>query len=227
MKKIFFLLITIFLSTSFTQETGRFITVNGNSEITLPADCIDFVIQIKNVSESLEKSREVNVNAANRLAGIFNDFKISKDDWEISPIQFGKEYNYTRDERKFVGYYSIVNVTVKLKNLDTYYEFIQKLSQNTLYEITRSNYGLSDYKKYHKEAIIKAVKAAREKAEYIAQSLQVKTGKILQVTEQDHFQPVARGMLNTMENGIGGGKAEVSGDIKIIRSVNMKVEITD
>lgn len=226
MKKIIVILLCVFFSTSFAQDIQRHINVSGNAEITVTADYIHFVIQIRNINESLKKSRETNVNASDELISILKEFKIKEDDWELSPIEFGKEYSYTREERKLIGYFSVVNVNVKLRVLEKYYEFISRLSENTLFEITQSEYGLSDYKKYHKEAIIKSAKAAKEKAMYLAESMGIKTGKVLQITEMSNFDPSPARMNNALLTK-GGSAGNISGDIKISRSVNMQVEILD
>lgn len=224
MKKIllFTLLLTSFIS---AQDMPRYIDVNGTSEISARADYINFVINIKNVAATLEESKQTNINASNSLVDIFDNFKISEEDFEISPIRFGKEYQYKKGERELLGYYSIVNVTVKLKQLNDYYAFISELSKNSLFEITRSDFGVSGILKYHKEATINAAKAAKEKAEYIAQSMGVKLGKVIQITELNPYQSRPT-PLNTYK-AAGSSQENISGNVSVSRSVNVKFEIID
>ncbi|MGD8780638.1 MAG: SIMPL domain-containing protein [Ignavibacteria bacterium] len=225
MKKILILfLLPCFYSLN-AQDLSRFIDVNGTAEIVAEADHIFFNVQIRNVAETLEQSKQVNLNASDELVKILNEFNIAKEDWEISPIKFGKEYSYMSEERKLIGYFSQVNVTVKLRNFTDYYEFITKLSKNSLYEVVSSGYGVSDLIKYHKEATIKATKAAKEKAEYIAESMGVKVGKIIQIKEHDLFESYPK-PLNSVTM-IAESKEDISGKVKISRSINMKLEIMD
>ena len=225
MKRI--VIMIVFLSNVFfAQELNRFIDVNGRAEVMAEADLIEFNINVRVVAEKLADSREQNNIAVEELVKIFNEFAIDKDDYEISPIQFGKEYSYSREKRELIGYYSTVNVSVKLKELDNYYSFIERLSQNNMFEIVRSRYAVSELQKYHRQATIDAVKAAIEKAEYIAESMNLSVGKIIQITELDanHYIPVA---MNTVRSDMAGAGEEVAGKVSVARSVNMKVELTD
>lgn len=225
MKKTVLLISLLLAGILQAQETQHFIDVNGTSEIMAQADFIFFNINIKNVAETLEESRLVNTKVSKDVVAIFNEFKISKEDWEISPIKFGKEYSYSREERKLIGYFSISSVTVKLRNLTDYYSFTSKLSKNTICEITNSDYGVSDIVKYNREAIIGAAKAAKEKAVYIAESLGVKLGKIIQITEANQFQQRPNPFNSVTRES--GSTENISGKVSIKRTVNMKLEIVE
>lgn len=224
MKKFWILLIFAFTQ-CFAQQNYRLIDVNGTSEIIAQADFIDFTINIRNVAETLEESRKVNMKASDELVNILSDFKISKADWELSPIRFGKEYSYSREERKQIGYFSQVSINVKLHSLNDYYSFISALSKNKFYEIVRSDYGVSDLLKYHREATIKAVQAAKEKAEYLAQTMGVKLGKIIEINELNRAEAYPNPFNSVTK--MGGGEEMTSGKISVSRSVNLKIEITD
>ena len=220
-------MLLIFSTSIYAQEFPRFIDVNGTAEVITQADYISFSVIIRNVAETLEESKQINVNASNELVNILNDFKISKGEWELSPIKFGKEYSYSNNEQKQVGYYAQVNAAIKLKNMGDYFSFINALSKNKFYEISNSFYGVTDLLKYHKEATINAVQAAREKAEYIAKSMNVKLGKIIQIKEFNQFETFPNPQ-NVVKNFDGGNQYEdVSGKISITRSVNLKIEIID
>lgn len=227
MKKIVALMLLIYTTSIYTQELPRFIDVNGTAEVTAQADYINFSISIRNVAGTLEESKQINIKASDDLVNILNDFNISKDSWELSPIKFGKEYSYTREERKQIGYYAQINATIKLKNMSDYYSFINALSKNKLYEISGSHYGLSDFLKYHKEATINAVHAAKEKAEYIAKSMGVKPGRIIQIKELNQFESYPNPFNVTTNTGSGNSNEDISGKISISRSVNLKIEIID
>lgn len=227
MKKIFILMLLIYSTSIYAQDLSRFIDVNGTSEIITQADYINFSINIRDVAETLEESKQINIGASDKLVNVLNDFNISKDEWELSPIKFGKEYSYSKNEKKQIGYYAQVNVSIKLKNMSDYYSFINALSKNKLYEITNSYYGVSDFLKYHKEATINAVQAAKEKAEYIAKSMGVKLGRIIQIKELNQFESYPNPFNAVTNVGREGSNEDISGKISVSRSVNLKIEILD
>jgi len=227
MKKIFVLLVLMCSSSFFAQELPRVIDVNGTSEVIAQADYIYFIINIRNVAKTLEASRQNNITASDELVKIINKFQIAKDDWELSPIRFGKEYSFAKGERNFAGYYSQIGVTVKLRDLNNYYAFINELSKNELYEITRSDYGVTDFTKYRKEAVIKAVQAAKEKAGYIAENMGVKTGKIIQIKELERPEAFPNSYAVNAVAAAGSSQENISGKISVNASVNIKVELLD
>jgi uncharacterized protein YggE len=226
MKKILFIYFVLLSSSLFAQTQARFIDVTGTAEIIAQADHVHFLIEIKNVSDTLEVSRRNNLAASDGLVRTMKEFKIEKGDWEISPVKFGKEYEYRQEGRKFAGYYSQLTVSVKLRNLTDYYSFTTEISKNKNYEITQSEYGLSDMVKYNKQALLKAAQDAREKAEYIAESMNVKIGKINEIKEMNRFEAFPTPLNSTM-NGAANATDNVSGKITITRSVNMKIELAD
>ncbi|MBI9073512.1 MAG: SIMPL domain-containing protein [Melioribacteraceae bacterium] len=213
------LCVFILSCTLIAQNFQNNIEVNGTSEILAQADYINFVINIKNITESLEDSRKNNLEASTELKDIFIKFNIPSEDWELTPLKFGKEYTYTRDERKFVGYFAQSKMTIKLKQLDKYYDFISHLSKNTLFEITHSDYGVSNILKYHKQATIDAAKAARNKAEYIAESMGVKIGKVLEIIELNQFESYPN-PFNTI-SVMAKSPEDISGKVSISRSVKI------
>lgn len=226
MKKSLFIYFTLLSSFLFAQTSPRFIDVTGTAEIIAQADHVHFLILIKNVSDTLEASRKSNLAASDELVQIMNQFKIEKGDWEISPVRFGKEYEYKREGRSLLGYYSQVTVSVKLRNLSDYYTFTTEISKNKNYEVMKSEYGLTDISKYHKNAILTAVQDAKEKAEYIAGNMNVKTGRIMEIKELNRFE-LNSAQANSSTYVSVNNTDNVSGKITITRSVNMKIELND
>lgn len=225
MKKSVFISFLLFAISISAQELPRYIEVSGASQVFAEADEIFFNIRIHNISESLEDSRKINVESTNALIEIFKSFKVAKDDWEVSPVKFGKEYSYAGNEKKQIGYYTNVLVSFTLKDFDNYYALIKRLSANPLFEIVQSDYKVSHFLALHKKATINAVQAAKEKAEYMAQSLGLKVGKVIQITELN--QPESYGHpLNTVSLA-GRSDEQVSGKISITRRVQMKIELID
>ena len=160
LKQSIFLLLfnsTLLLS----QDLPRYIDVTGTAEILADADHISFVIMNKNVAETLQESKDGNTTTTDNVIKIFNEFKLLKNDWEISPIRFGKEYLHNRDEREFIGYYSSNRITVKLRNIEDYFLFINSLSLIREIEVVQSEYGLTDILQYHKNATIQAAENDR------------------------------------------------------------------
>ena len=100
---------------------------------------------------------------------------------------------------------------------------INKLSKNNYFEITNSNYGISDYEAQHKLAYEKALKAAKEKAEYMTKALGIKLGKVLEIDENNYWQSYAT-PFNTVTK-VNLRESDISGNVTIRRSVRVKFSI--
>lgn len=219
-----FLIIALLFSFTLVNAKGKqkFINVTGTAEITLPADQINITVQIKTIAQSIEESKKNNDNSLNELLSIIKAAGINTDDIQISPISLGKNYEYKTGERVQNGYFTNVDISILLKDLSKYYELTDKLSLSDNYEITSSGYAISNYEVQVKNVFEKALKAAKEKAEYMAKTMNIKLGDVLEIDE----------------NNFGGGpilmnsyakedfqQSAVTGKVTITRSVRVKFAI--
>ncbi len=207
----------------YAQENKRFINVEGTGEIIVPADQINFSVQIKVIEASIEKSKKNNDKYLNELLTILKNTGINSDDIEVSPLTLGKNYEYKSGERIQNGFFTQVNVSFKLKDLTKYYELTDELSSNNNYEILSSSYGLSNFEKHNKAAYIKALLDAKEKAGYMTKTLGVKLGEVLEIDEANFVQryPV---VFNSLAKA-GQPSESIAGKVTITRTVRVKFAI--
>ena len=223
--KYFFLSLFIcsFGSTS-AQEFHKYITVNGTSEIILPADQIKYTIQIKIVAVAVEASKNANDSCRNELLRKLNKIGINSNDINVLPMTLGKNYEFNKGERKQRGFYTEVNVVFLLKDLSKYYELTNELSSSNQYEIKESTYNISDYELQQKIAFEKALLAAKEKAKYMVHVLGVKLKDVLEIEENNYWQAGSI-YSNTIEQKQDSRAGDMSGKVTIRRSVKVKFAI--
>jgi uncharacterized protein YggE len=223
--KYFFLSLFIcsFASTN-AQEIHKYITVNGTSEIILPADQIKYTIQIKIVAAAVEASKNANDSCRNELLRKLNKIGINSNDINVLPMTLGKNYEFNKGERKQRGFYTEVNVVFLLKDLSKYYELTNELSSSNQYEIKESTYNISDYELQQKIAFEKALLAAKEKAKYMVHVLGVKLKDVLEIEENNYWQAGSI-YSNTIEQKQDSRAGDMSGKVTIRRSVKVKFAI--
>jgi uncharacterized protein YggE len=223
--KYFFLSLFIcsFGSTS-AQEFHKYITVNGTSELILPADQIKYTIQIKIVAVAVEASKNANDSCRNELLRKLNKIGINSNDINVLPMTLGKNYEFNKGERKQRGFYTEVNVVFLLKDLSKYYELTNELSSSNQYEIKESTYNISDYELQQKIAFEKALLAAKEKAKYMVHVLGVKLKDVLEIEENNYWQAGSI-YSNTIEQKQDSRAGDMSGKVTIRRSVKVKFAI--
>ena len=222
MKKLFVVILLFSFALINGKEKQKYINVTGTSELTVPADQVNITVQIKSIALSIEESKNNNDKSLTELLNIIKAAGINTDDIQISPISLGKNYEYKNGERVQNGYFINVDVSILLKDLSKYYELTDKLSLSDNYEITSSGYAVSNYEEQVKNVFEKALKAAKEKAEYMTKTMNVKLGDVLEIDE----------------NNLGGGpiplnafakedfqQSGISGKVTITRSVRVKFAI--
>ncbi len=217
------LLIFCFVS-SYAQENQKYVNINGTSELILPANQINFTIQIKTINDSIEDSKKTNDEYLNELMTILKSNGINSNDIDVSPITLGKNYeNDVNRERRQKGFFTEVRITFLLKDLSKYFELTNKISSSNHFEIISSSYGISDYEQQHKKAYENALKAAKEKAEYMTKALGVKLGEVLEIDENNSWQSYAN-PFNTVTK-VNSQDGLVSGKVTIRRSVRVRFAI--
>jgi hypothetical protein len=223
--KYFFLSAFIFCFVSVNaQEYQKYININGTSELILPADQIDFTVQIKIIDDSIEESKRTNDEYLNELMKILENIGIKSNDIEVSPITLGKNYEYDINRtRKQKGFYTEIKVGFLLRDLSKYYDLTNKLSSSNDFEIVNSNYNISDYEQQHKLTYKKALNAAKEKAEYMTKALGVKLGEVLEIDENNNWQSYAN-PFNTVTQ-VNPQEGNISGKVTLRRSIRVKFAI--
>jgi uncharacterized protein YggE len=219
------IILALFITSSFAQQPQKYINVNGTSEVVRNADQINFSIQIKNISETVEKSKSLTDENTSSLIALLNKHEISSDDIEVSPIKLGKNYEYPDVSRQRVhkGYFTHVDVSFLLKDISKYYALSNDLAKSDAYEIVSANYNISDYEAQHKAAYEQALKAAKEKALYMCNTLGVKLGDVMEIEASEQSYDTF-GLTNARLNEtVQGGSP--SGKVTIRRSVRVKFGI--
>ena len=225
MKNMILILFTICFISAYAQENQKYININGTSELIREADLLDFTIEIKTIDESVEASKNKNDKNLEELLTILNNFGINSEDVEVSPIKLGKNFEYNERERQQIqkGFFVEVEVSFLLRDLNKYYELSNKLATSNEYAIIRSSYGISDYELQHKSAYVNALKAAKEKAEYMAKSLGLNLGEVLEIDENNLWEsyPNLTNTVNIESSQVGN----ISGKVTLRRSVRVKFAI--
>lgn len=219
------IILTLCITTSFAQQPQKYINVNGTSELVRNADQINFSIQIKNISETVEKSKSANDINSSALLILLSKHGIDKDNIEVSPLKLGKNFEFQDGSRRRVqnGYFTHVDISFLLKDISKYYALSNDIAKSDAYEIISSNYNISDYEAQHIAAYEQALKAAKEKALYMCSTLGVKLGDVLEIDENNQWQSYPN-PFNTVTKE-SSQDVSPSGKVTIRRSVRVKFAI--
>jgi len=223
MKKLFVFLMILCAFNLYAKDDDKYIDVIGTAEVNIPADIIEFNIQIKIVSQTIAESKRQVDASVSKLLSILKKYNIKEDDISESPVILGKNYEYSDGKREMTGYFASSDVAFKLKDLSKYYDLSDELAANQDIEVVSSGYNVSDYEKYSLEAYKKALKAAESKASFMCSTLGVKPGKVLQIDENNQQIPM---VMNSREMFKADGAGQtISGKVSVSRTVRVRYAI--
>lgn len=183
MKKIGFLLVAICMmlfSRAQQVVASPFIEVTGTSETEITPDeiYVSITLRERNDKEKLSIAR-----LESDLKQILKDLSIP-----LEQLVLNEAYaDYARYRKVKKEVITSKNYTLKLKDantLGTVYERLDKMGVEDAY-ISKLNH--SKLIEFTKENRIKAVKAAKEKAEYLAQAVNQTIGKALEISERENY----------------------------------------
>jgi len=201
MKRTLTLIAAMFIFTlAYTQntsdETQRQISVTGSAEVIVSPDEIELEVVLK--------EHYITSNNKETLDRIEAKFKsvLKKNNIDQDKVIFGNSdyywyrwWSYRNNEYKQKIY------KIKLKSDTDILSFVQDLDFQGVHSLRISNSTNSKLQELRKEIKISAVKAAKEKAKYLLESIDEKVGRVISIEEvPDHHNYYWNRNQNIMSN---------------------------
>lgn len=147
------------------------ITVLGTAEVKVTPNEMNWHINVSTRDKELPPVAAKHTETVAKALEFLKSLKIDEDKLQTSSMQFGEEWEYTNRKRIRVGYLASTNISFTISDFDLYQKIWFGLAQIDGVSIQNTQYAHSDRIKYQNESRQKAGKAAREKAEALAQTL--------------------------------------------------------
>lgn len=203
MKTMYLLLMSSLLSlTGFAQNNvnpyPRTITVNGSAEMEITPDEIYVQVYLKEYEKkgsgkiAIDKIRQDFLTAV-RLLGL-PDSSVTVSGYDAN------NYNpWLRKKNKKEELYASITYQVKLRNTAQVDQLVDKLDDNATQNFYISRTSHSKMEEFRKTLKIQAVKAAKEKAQYLSDAVGEKVGVAVTINEpNEYFQPYYANMRSNM-----------------------------
>jgi uncharacterized protein YggE len=193
MKRVLFLLAGVMITAmSFAQERNpypRTITVNGSAEMEIVPDEIFVQVYLKEYEKkgsgkvSIDKIRQ-NFLTAVRSLGL-PDTAVSVSGYDANNFN-----PWWRKKNKKEELYASITYQVKLRSTAQVDQLVDKLDDNATQNFYISRTAHSKLEEFRKNLKIQAVKAAKEKAQYLAGAVDENIGVAITINEPgEYFQP--------------------------------------
>ncbi|MFP4091182.1 MAG: SIMPL domain-containing protein [Cyclobacteriaceae bacterium] len=187
------------LAQSPSGEPVKKIEVYGSAEEEITPDEIYFSITLKEYLNDDKKKIEID-KLERELYNAVRKIGIAEEDFQIENV-FGYNYDWQwRDKKKDrQDFLAQKQYRIKFAELDKINRLFAYLDPKGIQSANISGYSHSRIEEYRRELKIKALRNAREKADYLLEGIDEQRGEVLEVQEinQDYQPPVyykARGM---------------------------------
>ena len=199
--KTFAVLVTLWLSgilaiSAQEDNNSRYIEVTGSSETEIIPDEIHFMITIKEYwqKEFEKKSKPEDYQTKVPVNEIEHNLMSALKQAGIAPsdIQTKEVGDYWRERGK--DFLISKTFDIKLQNPDQINRIIQTVNTKGIQSMNIGELKNKDLQEYRKQGKIEALKAARQKADYLVAAMGQKLGNVLRIVEPEersfsYFQP--------------------------------------
>ena len=199
--KTFVVLVTLWLSgilaiSAQEDNNSRYIEVTGSSETEIIPDEIHFMITIKEYwqEEFEKKSKQEDYQTKVPVNEIEHNLMSALKQAGIAPsdIQTKEVGDYWRERGK--DFLISKTFDIKLQNPDQINRIIQTVNTKGIQSMNIGELKNKDLQEYRKQGKIEALKAARQKADYLVAAMGQKLGNVLRIVEPEersfsYFQP--------------------------------------
>ena len=176
------------------KETERLIDVNGKGEMEIVPDEITFIVGIEEYwKEEFEKRKDVkDYKTKVPLAEIEDDFikNLRKAGIEKENVKVKNMGNYQRDRGKEFLYSK--QFEVKVSDLSKINQLAQLMDAKGIKYMRIGELNHSKMDEFKKQVKIDALKNAREKAQYLVESIGSELGEVVTISEMsdNYFRPM-------------------------------------
>lgn len=199
--KTFAVLVTLWLSgilaiSAQEDNNSRYIEVTGSSETEIIPDEIHFMITIKEYwqEEFEKKSKPEDYQTKVPVNEIEHNLMSALKQAGIAPsdIQTKEVGDYWRERGK--DFLISKTFDIKLQNPDQINRIIQTVNTKGIQSMNIGELKNKDLQEYRKQGKIEALKAARQKVDYLVAAMGQKLGNVLRIVEPEersfsYFQP--------------------------------------
>ncbi len=176
------------------NEPSGTINISMSATEYLPADRIIFNINLNAEERSPRLAYQKHKEQETLLAGLLQKFEIDEKDILFQPIGIDKMYRNNRNDQ-----YSRTNqqVSVTFSDFDMYEEIQLTLIENN-FDSFNGSFSSSELEAGKEAALLSAIKAAKERAELIAQASGVELGKTFSLNYSEHTVQPYQGRMESM-----------------------------
>lgn len=230
MKKIILVLALLLCATfAYAADNDRTISVTGMGDMEIAPDTGNLSLGFRTMDTDLSKAKAEMTARMDALIEALQQFNISEKDIQTAQLYIYPNYKTSDDGKTTLQAYSVSrSITVVFKDMtqtDAILDASIKAGANTFNGL---NFSYSKEDELKLEALEKAIQNANNQADFLAQSLGVKRGKVMHITTvQSYMTYNDATVMRSEASAAGGGAGYTPGQVKVSAQINVVYSIVD
>ncbi|MFD0939813.1 SIMPL domain-containing protein [Pedobacter boryungensis] len=221
-------IVALFSVSAMAQQVDlrKKINVSGSAETEVTPDIIYIGISLKEYFKDNNSKKRVEITELeNQLYNAVLKAGIAKEDLMINNVS---SYNFATEKKKNPDFLASKQYRLKVSDLNKFNEIINAIDAKGIASTNIESYDYSKMETLKKELKIKALLAARDKANYMVTALGEKLGSVLEIQDggDNVIQPIYRNYMMKAEMADAAPAQEIDfKKIKLNFTVNAVFEI--
>ncbi|WP_179151943.1 SIMPL domain-containing protein [Oceanobacillus senegalensis] len=214
--------ITPFSRQQYPNHPGE-LTVTGTANLSVSPDYASVLLAVITENESLQEAQQENANRMNQVLLALQSLGIPKENIQTSTLNILPRYDYVEGSQIFRGYEVINEILVIIQNINEIGNVIDTAVDAGINRVTSIQFNIEQGSRYYQQVLKLALENAREKANTIADTMEItlKSDPIV-ITEQlvQDESPVTNKVLaatpESFTTPIVSGQIQIRAKIKVI-----------
>jgi len=210
------------------EDYSRTVSVQGQGVVRVLPDQAEVRFGITIRGESPEEVRKESAERAKKALEFIRELGIADRHIRMNVLRLREVIERDPRTRKitYKGYEAIREFTVTVDDLEKVPELIAGIVQGGVNRLLGISYGLQDPVRVRNQALEKAARDAREKAQLLAQTLGAQLGQVISVSESNASfpQPVferasmmmAKAVPDAVPEAYAAGEIEVRATVRVV-----------
>lgn len=208
-----------------SSEDGA-LSITATGEIQLPADQIQFHININAEADTPQQAYELHQQREEVLVDLLHKFDIADEDIRYEPIAISKHQSYNRDPGEKPVYRTQQTVMVTLRDFDAYEQIQVALIEND-YDNFSGSFSSTRLKEGQDQALREAIRQARRKAELMAEAADVTLGPVRELSySHQPPQPVSRNTYAVKAESDAGSLLQYQQQVVVTATVTVRYALS-
>jgi uncharacterized protein YggE len=205
-----------------TKSFPRTIEVTGSAEMDIEPDEVYLSVNLREYIK--DKNIKVYLTEIDKeFQKVLSSIKIDLKNVSVQGANAYYNYDWWRNQSQKTDFLAAKTYIIKLPNLDKYNELMQKMDSKGIENVYLQRTNNSKIEEYRQLVKMNALKAAKNKAQLMVESIGSQLGEVVfirEINDGNQFRPVMYKTMSNMamdveESSVGGGESIQTETLKI------------